>query len=254
MPPLNDQSGSSLMTLMNLRSKPGSSGNIPSMSTEDQFYDDMVGEEDLYAMQDEIAERGRASGGAYAIPSREEMRKSARAQTRRALAPTMIAEQGAERRAALQAQGQRDALLRFLVGEQNKEERAQMNNQAAYDRAAMVQEQTGGRQASNQEAQTRRAQLRDTAMQQRAQAGLGVKRAGELDKQIQQAGWLDSIKELFGYGSLPGKRQEAQQLRQQAMQGYANQPLPGDEEADEGIDVSPEEWAEFQAYRARGGR
>lgn len=156
-------------------------------------------------------------------------------------------------RAEIEAQGQRDALLRFLVGEQNKMERQTAGDQAAYERAQMTQGAQTGRSEASQKALSQRAANRDAAMAARSSAALNVKQAGDLEKQVKEAGILDSLKDLFGFGPLSGKRAQAEQLRQQATAGLATQPLPGDEE-DEGIDVSPEEWAAFQAFRQRGGQ
>ena len=67
---------------------------------------DMIPEEDLYAAQDEIGERGRTSGRPYAIPSREALKSSGVSSLKR-----LFGEIGAKGRAAAyprQIQGEYD--------------------------------------------------------------------------------------------------------------------------------------------------
>jgi hypothetical protein len=243
-----------LSVLMNLAKQPGSSGQIPQQSPEDYQLDDMIPEESLYELQDEIGARGAQRGGAYAIPSRESLRASGRSGLRR-----MFGE--------ISAKGEAAAMPHRVAGEYGLEE-ARIKGRADIEKAGMevqsaamlrdlqhqqmlerqdaLQQALNMRQDKNIAGQNNRSAARESGLAARQQIAALMKQAADLEKQAQGAwpGWIGGNRDVFA--------KKAQAARQQAMQLNSSAPIPGD---DEEMDVSPEEWAEFQAFRqSRGGR
>jgi len=175
-------------------------------------------EEDLIQEQIQQGQEGAASGGPYAVPSREALRESAFSKLR-----SVLGMQGREAQAR--------ALPARVAGEYGLEEqriRSRGDIEAARlaaDRYAMLEEGRDRRAQANLEALGQRLQTAEEGKGERASAAIAgrrqsqqtadlLRRASAIEKQ--PVGLFSRLKGFFGAGG-PTPQEQAEQLRQQAI-------------------------------------
>ena len=241
-----------LSALLNLQKQPGSSGYIPQQTEEDYALDTMIPDEALYEAQDEIGRRGADSGRAYSVPSRESLRGSGRSGLRRIFGeieakgnaearPRQIAGEYDLRRAQIEAQG---AVAAAQAKAQTGADTSEMEFQRDLFKQDRQNQASDARAQAGRDAQDQRAAGAQAARRQQMDASALIAQAVQLEKQAQGA-W-----DMFGLGGKQKLLAKAQELRAQARAQAAGSAESDEEE----IDVTPEEWDEFQSWRQGGGR
>lgn len=223
----------------------------------------MIPEEELFQAQEAAGERGAASGGAYAIPSRESLRSSGIAALRK-----LFGIQSAEAQAkAYPARVTGEyGLARENVRSQGNIEAARARAEADAAREAQRQEFQQSQQQRGQEFQAGQGALNREALSGRASQAQGASRQnleftqGEINRRAQEKKPFNLLEYLFGGGTSPQPAAQGgsavsdpsadlEPLRQDPR--FAN--LPFQALVDQGIVTadSPEELAEYAAAWGR---
>lgn len=176
-------------------------------------------EEALIQEQLRQGQMGAASGGAYALPSRESLRESAFSNLRsllerqsreaeaRALPARVTGEYGLEE---ARIKGRSDieaaklAADRYSMLEEGRDRRSQANLDAMMRRLETAEAGKGQRAAGAEQGRQQRQQTADL-----------LRRAGAVEKQPE--GMFSQLGRLFGITSGPSPQEQAEQLRQQAI-------------------------------------